>query len=235
MNWDKAQKIQLLQKTEAESFATQVNQLKDYWLPQGSDPDHPYFHTLGSPIYIYGNHPAKYTADAKERNPVLLRAFELLYDLIVETLKKHLKSPVRLTSKAAVPGFHIYGRTMPNGGSVHFDLQQLSFARCFPGDWKSDFVSFALPLKLPESGGGLHLWPLLYGKDVQEPGPFGGPRVKSFGEPQILSYEVGTLYLINSLQLHQIAPNSNMKIGDQRITLQGHVIFDQHGQGVAYW
>lgn len=135
-----------------------------------------------------------------------MREFSWLYQRLCGALSVECGEPVRLSESASLPGFHIYGLPMPQGGSVHVDRPEVGFD--WPDRERYDFDSFlsaTLALRVPAAGAGLRLWPE-------------GPEASSIE----IEYRMGCLYVLRERVLHQIAPRPAMLAGDRRITLQAH-------------
>ena len=154
--------IELLNASECARVESQIKDLRDYWVPRGSQVTG--FFTLGAASYL--DDLDEYHERRAVLNPVLHRSFAWLYDKVIEFLERRLHAPVTLADNLALPGFHIWlapAVFVTPDASVHFDLQYL---RTWPKDAPDvDFsrpLSFTLPIRLPRRGGGLNVWDITY-------------------------------------------------------------------------
>ena len=157
------------------------------------------FFTLGAAAYLDG--PEEYPQLAKTGNQILSTRFNLLYKRLTGVLEEHFQKPVLMGSEA-LPGFHIFGYSPGKEASVHVDTPHERVLRFKELQYSTTF-SFTVPLELPHSGGGLHIW-------------------DTDGIPQYHEYQLGRLYMHSGKELHQIA--NTVQEGELRITLQGHGI-----------
>jgi hypothetical protein len=164
--------------------------------------------------------------------------FGWVHARVVAALETAGFRPARHDARLASPGFHIYigdGEQMPASASVHYDLQYEHI------DWSpyaavdlSCPLSFTLALRLPAEGGGLHVWDLdIHALRQMTPDQ---RQAESAGKRQATyhPYRPGLMALHNGHHLHQIARLSAMKLGDVRLTLQGHAVSTEQGW-IVYW
>jgi len=139
--------IELLNANECARVESQIKELRDCWVPRGSQVNG--FFTLGAASYL--DDLDEYHDRRAALNPVLRSSFGWLYDKVVEFLERRLHAPVTLADNLALPGFHIWlapAVFVTPDASVHFDLQYL---RTWPkDDPEVDYsrpLSFTLPIR----------------------------------------------------------------------------------------
>jgi hypothetical protein len=230
--------LELLDAAECARLDGQVKELRAHWVPRGGDP-HSFF-TFGAASYL--DEPAEYPACAAKLNPILRNGFGWLYSRLLDFLERRLRAPVSFAEGLGMPGFHIWLTpaifTRPEA-SVHFDLQYL---RAWPEDAKDlDYsrpLSFTLPIRLPARGGGLNMWDVTFERYRRF-----HDRLSTRMQPLDLTvllerirhpYTVGALAMHSGHQMHQIGEIDEVLPGDERITLQGHALF-QRGEWKLYW
>ena len=135
------------------------------------------FWTLGAVSYLdHVASPSRYNKHRNYLNPVLIKKFDWIYDIIIEKLQGELDAPVVLDGFLSYPGFHIFAAKSKavilkeytklfekSLGSVHVDVQyeehheywQTFKEVNFTDD---DIMSFTISLDLPSGGGGLYTW-----------------------------------------------------------------------------
>lgn len=231
--------IDVLSEHQAKEAVTLVHNLNKLWISRS--PNVVPFYTLGAVTYIDAcRSNEQYHKHRKVLNPVLLKNFSWLYDIVLEKLKT-VFGPCELLSDVAYPGFHIFGTKLDETlhpyaiesmkkplASLHVDLQYREHYSIWNHYGKIDYddlFSFTLALELPRSGGGLYLWDDVDLTSQQiDTFNFQDPRDKEnqVPTPRYIEYEVGKLFYHTGHILHQIAPATDLQDGDRRITLQGH-------------
>ena len=199
------------------------------------------FWTLGAVSYLdHVKSSDQYDKHRDYLNPVLLKKFNWIYEIICEKLQGELGEPVVVDEFLAHPGFHIFaaksGTTIESEyikmfeqplGSVHVDVQweeHHDYWNTFKKVNLEDTLSFTVPIKLPSSGGGLYTW-----ADEVNPYSFNYTtnenKLAELESPAItnLYTEGEMIYFIGHL-LHQMMPGVNVQPTDRRITVQGHGI-----------
>jgi hypothetical protein len=219
-----------LNPAECSQVISDVNSLKTLWLAHGSNPEFPYFYTLGAANYIYRLSPKDYLLKVREQIAILEPKFSYLYDKLLSALTYMLQGAIhRFAENVALPGFHIFPRNMPNGGLVHRDIQFKDDV--WPEPDKLDFRktrSITIPVQLPSTGGGVRYWnPALTVAANSDP--------KTLGVYCDYPYAAGKLYYFSGHFLHQIAPNPKAIDDLPRMTLQAHSIWHQDGYWLVYW
>lgn len=199
-------------ENEAAEFAQKTRDLKPHWIPFGSDPLHPYMYRAGAANYL-DDKVEEYNRNRDLFNPLLQKNFASVYQKLILFFESHFQCKIVNSKDLALPGFHIYhGTTMPNGGSVHYDFGQGEWVKKFvnPDVVLEDEYSFTLPIELTE-GSGLMLWDLTP-EELKSKPPYFWKHYVSADVPGRegfkVEYKVGSLYMIKSYSLHQIAPNN---------------------------
>lgn len=235
--------IEILTAEQCAHVRSVVHELREFWIPRGQPP-HPFF-TLGVASYIDASEPSdinnRYYSRAHQYNSILKEHFDWLYTIVRAVLEEYLGSPTSYKEDFALPGFHIWLSsaiiTKPTA-SIHFDLQYLKLH--WQASDKPDFtrqVSFTLPIRLPMRGGGLNVWDLSYEEFINAYNRglvTSIPEMQRFKTMTFYPYTPGTLVLHSGHLLHQIAPTAEVQDTDERITLQGHVLYCD-GQWKFYW
>lgn len=166
--------IECLNQKELLKCFNLVDGLKDDYqdLPEGFN-----FKTLGAASYLhYGNEDAgaeqdgsKYHSIKDKVNPILIKNFKWLYDIIIDKLSKELNNPCEISDQynLAFPGFHIF---YPYEGCeevchpAHLDYQWAYHLEYLKEKFElvddSKFLTFTLSIKLPHNGAGLYYWNL---------------------------------------------------------------------------
>lgn len=223
-------------------YAT-IYSLQSDWIPRGQEPAS--FFTLGTASYLdflnLPNFAGDYYPRAKQYNSLLQKHFGWLYELVKNFLKQQLQAPVNYHPDFALPGFHIWETPAiftKSTASIHFDLQYQNLH--WQEQTKIDCqrtISFTLPIKLPQLGGGLNVWDLTYDEYiyVRDPDNLGDVEVmKRFRNKTVHPYKVGHIFIHGGHMLHQIAAIAQVNPGDERITLQGHGVY-HNGEWLLYW
>lgn len=199
-----------------------VYALKDFWVNRSSG-ILPFF-TLGAASYLDAKDMVQYTSAIEKYNPLLQHYFSWLYAMLSKQLSAILDIPVDYAEGLSLPGFHIFLANQAFKSpvaSIHFDLQYLSVKLPYANIDFDHPISFTCAISLPKSGAGLNYWAITYAeakglsKDELD-------QLKDSKEALYIEYEIGKLVLHKGLILHQIAPSKEVKMGDERITLQGH-------------
>ena len=232
--------IELLDASECARIDGQIKELRRHWVPRGPAPATTSFFTLGAASYL--DDPGEYRERAAVLNPVLRDGFAWLYTRLADFLERRLRAPVGFVEGLALPGFHI--RLTPAifvtpDASVHFDLQYL---RTWPQDVPDvDFtrpLSFTLPIRLPRRGGGLNLWDVTYERyrrfAERMKGPLHPMDVTVLLDRIRHPYTPGAIAMHSGHLMHQIGEIDQVAPGDERVTLQGHALFQQ-GEWKLYW
>jgi len=232
--------FELLSEAECASAEAQIKELRTCWIPRGAGAADRQFFTLGAASYL--DDPALYRGRAAELNSVLRDRFAWLYTRVAEFLSARLRAPVSFATGLAVPGFHIWlapAIFVTPGASVHFDLQYL---RAWPSDTPdldlSRPLSFTLPIRMPRRGACLNVWDVTYERYRRFVDRVAG-RVTTDDITVLLErmrfpYTRGALAMHSGHILHQIGEIDRVEPDDERITLQGHGLF-QHGEWRLYW
>ena len=197
------------------------------------------FWTLGAVSYLDAvKSITRYNKHRDYLNPVLIKKFNWIYDIIIEKLHREFQEPVVIDGFLSHPGFHIFSAKIGDTiepeylkmfeqplGSVHVDVQYEEHIEYWKTFKEVDFentLSFTIPIKLPKHGGGLYTW-----KDKVNPYSFNYTtnenKLDELESPSVpnLYTEGEMIYFIGHL-LHQMMPGVNVQPDDRRITVQGH-------------
>ena len=197
------------------------------------------FWTLGAVSYLDAvKSITRYNKHKDYLNPVLIKKFNWIYDIICEKLHREFQEPVVIDGFLSHPGFHIFSAKIGDTiepeylkmfeqplGSVHVDVQYEEHIEYWKTFKEVDFentLSFTIPVKLPKHGGGLYTW-----KDKVNPYSFNYTtnenKLDELESPSVpnLYTEGEMIYFIGHL-LHQMMPGVNVQPDDRRITVQGH-------------
>ncbi len=164
--------IDVLNDEQSNQTIKLVDKLEKVWIRRAPVPMD--FFTVGACTYLEGvENIAKYHKHRRVMNPVLMKHFTWLYDILVEKLST-VFGPVEVVDELAYPGFHVFGhkpgqvshpecakRFEKPLASLHVDIQYREH-KCYWNTYDEvDFeetLSFTLPVELPKNGGGLWLW-----------------------------------------------------------------------------
>ena len=211
------------------------------------------FWTLGAVSYLdHVASPSRYNKHRDYLNPVLIKKFDWIYDIIIEKLQGELDAPVVLDGFLSYPGFHIFAAKSKAVilkeytklfekplGSVHVDVQYEEHHEYWQTfnevNFKDeDIMSFTIPIDLPSGGGGLYTW-----ADEVNPYSFNYTTTENKmtelkNEKVSNLYNKGEMVYFVGHLLHQMMPGINVQPTDKRITVQGH---GQKCDGVwrLYW
>ncbi len=118
------------------------------------------------------------------------------------------------------PGVHIFptgGLVAKSGGEVHFDTEGLENEHM--GERRPAFTIVAM-LQTPAAGGGeLRVWDRLFDGDLF-------PKPDASLAMAELRYDVGSIAVIDSYRMHQIAPFAGER---DRISITMHVVLEADG------
>lgn len=223
----------------AAECATLVERLLDleaFWIPRHRRLP---FHTLGATNYydITGNPARPYDRLARQYNPFLLNNFAEVYTALRAALAERLGAPVRFREGAALPGFHIFGADPAFAPGPHLDVTHTQWFQRRDGDGvpgnpihvdtahralglSGPTLSCTLALRLPASGAGLKIWPLLEEDTAGLGEPERLDRLNRTPAREV-AYTEGALF-VHSGDWHHQARGLPSEPGEHRITLQGH-------------
>lgn len=228
--------LPLFSPSECAAFWSSIQSLETYWTHR-----HDFLpsYTLGAAAYLdvprHGL--ATYMVRAIRVNRFLRRDFGALLERVAQRLSQHLGAPTQITSRFAVPGFHIFkhhprlGELKP---SIHFDLQgfELDFDAADAADPEKR-ISFTVPICIPKAGAGLDVWPIHYDSTEHQTNAQAGEAFASV-QRTYHAYRLGELLIHDGSHLHAIAAGHEVAPHDLRVTLQGHGQFTQ-GAWQLYW
>ena len=236
---------------DADDCAALVERLFDlegFWIER--HPSLP-FHTLGATNYydITANPARPYERLARQYNPFLLNNFGGIYAALTAALARRLEAPVQFHEGAALPGFHIFGADpvftpSPQHDITHAQWFERRDGNAFPGNpihvdtahrplgLQEPTLSCTLSLRLPSTGAGLKVWPLLeeHGRGLTQPQLM---DLLNRTPARYAPYTVGTLFVHSGDWYHQ-ARGLPYLPGEYRITLQGHGV-RMDGRWHLFW
>jgi hypothetical protein len=190
----------------------------------------PGFFTLGANAYQdAATEPVSYADKIRRSNAMLAETFGWMYEKLTLSMSAMTGLEAVLPDQLGWPGFHIFDESglTAAGGQIHVDLQYLQLADAVPELPPADLVlSLTLPVMLPAVGGGLNVWPVRAGSPAAASANRGLPGKGWHELPhELISYDIGSLYLHSGHHYHQIAGavSSARSAQEQwRVTLQGH-------------
>jgi hypothetical protein len=227
------QSVDLLSCEDSNRACDSIFRLRQYWHRH-----HPTFefYTLGVPSYLEATNGRfrYYKEQALSLNPTLKESFGWIYKRLLAALTGLTGQECFYDDQLSYPGFHIF-KGPQAAASRHCDLQYANIDWTnYKGAECSEQLSFTLSLRLPRAGSGLYLWSIdgrkLESLSVEQRQAY----VKDRQVPDYYSYRTGALVVHNGHHLHQIGRLSQMKEGDERLTLQGHAISTAKGW-LLYW
>lgn len=180
-----------------------IYELREQWLPGASGVDF----TVGRTWYtaIANDEMDEYFDEAGSSRQLIQTSFPGLEELILDYCSALVNDePVSIREGWAGPGFYILPpdtRTAKYGGVPHIDCDGLQ--KELRNDLHVESYSFICPIQLPESGGNLRVWNTDYYQEHNKQAYLDDLK-RPEGSSTVIQYEVGALYAINSLQMHQI-------------------------------
>jgi hypothetical protein len=219
--------IPMLHESECTSIVEQLDELQHRWITRSLAT----FHTLGRATYldVRGTEPAEgaFRARLKSDNYLIHSNFKPLLRVLRTTLREVLGGEISLTTEFAIPGFHIFkgiGVVTPGKAPPHFDMQYKMLN--WEGVDEAEPISFTLPVRLPQAGGGLDVWTETP-DDIQA--LFRSRKLTSIhesadklGPAHFHRYKLGHLTVHLDRIFHRIGSVADIVPTDERITLQGH-------------
>ena len=231
------QNFELFDAASCAAITQQVHNLRAHWVHR--HPSAP-FYTLGAAAYLDGDKQGAkhYQSEIKRTREIMASNFGPLYETLLQVLRTALEAECECHPNYGLPGFHIY-QAHPlfeqRMGTVHVDGQFADTGGF--GLTKVDLhrqYSMTLALRLPQSGGGLKVWPVngvkLRGADSERLAEVSQSKPKALHH----EYKVGRMALHSGALIHQIAPMKQLQPGDERLTLQAHTVWAD-GRWLVYW
>jgi hypothetical protein len=170
------------------------------------------FYTIGK--NSYQDSIGEYFAQFSSLNRQLWSKFENLYTEVLKVLTRNEGEQVYLDPRLSFPGFHIFPCTDPIlkkvSGPWHVDVPHEKL--CLGSEHAK---AYTLAVEMPLGSGGLEFY------DVD-------------GDHEYVQYNVGSLYIHDGQLPHRIASLRKYRMGDHRITLQGHIIRHK-GKLITFW
>ena len=238
--WAQTELVQSFELFDLETCAAitqQVHKLRAHWVHR--HPSAP-FYTLGAAAYLDGDKQGAkhYQSEIKRTRGIMAAHFGTLYETLLQVLRTALGAECEYHLNYGLPGFHIY-QAHPlfeqRMGTVHVDGQfaDTGGLGLIDVDLQRQY-SMTLALRLPQSGGGLKVWPVngvaLRGADSARLSTVSESKPKAVHH----AYKVGTMALHSGALIHQIAPMQQQQPGDERLTLQAHTVWAD-GRWLVYW
>lgn len=221
---------------ECGKIRSRILSLRGRW--EELNPDDPSY-LLGVASYkdACGEALSLYYEKARLSNKLLHNNFDWVYEKLAETLTSLLGRGTCFPTHFALPGFHIF-LTNQNSRqvdhSIHCDLQYQCHDWQLLGDVDlTNPISYTLAISLPECGGGLNYWNVVYDNSQS----LSSKEVQYHIDKENANYheyEVGKLILHSGLFFHQIMRRTTNQSAKERITLQGHGVLCD-GKYQLYW
>ena len=231
------QNFELLDAPTCAAITQKIHALRAHWVHR--HPTAP-FYTLGAAAYLDGDKQGAkhYQSEIKRTRGLMAAHFGPLYETLLQVLRTALEAECEYHPNYGLPGFHIY-QAHPifeqRMGTVHIDRQfdDTGGLGLNEVDLQRQY-SMTLALRLPQSGGGLKVWPVdglaLIGADSARRSSVLESKPKAVYHP----YKIGTLALHSGALIHQIAPIKQLQPDDERLTLQAHAVWAD-GRWLVYW
>lgn len=160
--------IECLNREQIEICSKTLNELERYYenLPEGFG-----FKTLGAATYLHFPEDTgeKYNRIKNKINPILMKNFRWLYDILIIKISEELKEECVISEdiNLAFPGFHIFyphEKCEYVSNPAHLDYQWMDhldrLKQQFNDVDDNKFLTFTLSIKLPKNGAGLYYWDL---------------------------------------------------------------------------
>ena len=231
------QNFRLFDAATCAAISRQVHELRAHWVHR--HPSAP-FYTLGAAAYLDGDKlgAKHYQSEIKRTRELMAAHFSTLYETLLQVLRTALEAECEFHPNYGLPGFHIY-QAHPlfeqRMGTVHVDGQFADTGGFGLNDVDlQQQYSITLALRLPQSGGGLKVWPVngvqLRGADSTRLAEISQSKPKAVHH----AYKLGNMALHSGALIHQIAPMTQLQPGDERLTLQAHTVWAD-GRWLVYW
>ena len=157
------QNFVLFDAASCAAISQQVHELRAHWVHR--HPSAP-FYTLGAAAYLDGDKlgAKHYQSEIKRTRELMAAHFSTLYETLLQVLRTALEAECEFHPNYGLPGFHIY-QAHPlfeqRMGTVHVDGQFADTGGFGLNDVDLQRqYSMTLALRLPQSGGGLKVWPV---------------------------------------------------------------------------
>jgi hypothetical protein len=226
----------LLDETEIARVRAAVHAERERWVRR--HPTYPFF-TLGTASYLDAGHGfGAYQDLAQQMNPVLHGHVGWVHDRLRDAVSALVGAEATFDDRLALPGFHVYLDAPdhpPIAASLHFDRQYELI------DWREIGVpdidqqlSLTLSITLPASGAGLLVWNVNRAAIEAMTPEDRQAHMAANRTATRHAYTPGHLVAHSGHQLHQIAPTTDPRPDDERITMQAHAL-PVDGKWVVYW
>ena len=245
--------IDVLSEDECKQYVKDIDSLRSEWTKRPSWATH--FYTLGlathADIKPYKSIESHVFDTIKYKNDILRKNFSDLYEKIIEAVKDKLGECNLIVDQAPIPGFFIYGEAKPNdikkeelpplsgACQIHFDGQYTSLDYIWDQykEVVDEYISFTLPLEMPEYGAAILLW------DKPDLGCYAKGEIAETYKgydyykrkenskyldsyilnkiPEVIQHIPGRMIVTRGKQFHAAAASIKPFSTDRRITLQG--------------
>ena len=204
-------------------IAKTVKRHKELWIDRGG------FYTMGAATYQDAIEDYIRVAHDYNCHIAVLFGQELIE--LGDKLEILLGIEVTQNQNTALPSFHIFDASASGMiGHPHIDEPHLRV------EWQSEVVdtfSFTVLLEAPEAGAGMDVWPDCTDEQMDE-------YVESGELPEhvYMPYTLGDLVIHDGLTPHRIAnpaAGNEIRVGEHRITLQGHGATLANGETCIYF
>ena len=220
----RAIKVPLWDTVRCGEIAHAVKTNKDLWIDRGG------FYTVGAATY-QDSVPDDYIQTAHDYNCHIAVVFGQELIDVAEILESVLGIDTTSNPDTGLPSFHVFDASAAGKvGHAHIDEPHLGI------DWKQEVVdtfSFTILVEAPDSGAGMDLWPDHTGAEIDELVASG-----ELPEPVYMPYTLGELVIHDGLTPHRIANpgmGREIRLGEHRITMQGHGATLANGETCVYF
>ena len=215
--------VPLWGETRCAEVAKTVKRHKELWIDRGG------FFTIGAATYQDAIEDYVEVAHDYNCHIAVLFGQELIEVMFL--IEELLDIDVVNHHDTGLPSFHIFdARASGMVGHPHIDEPHLRV------DWGQEVVdtfSFTILLEAPESGAGMDVWPNHTDAQVDAFVASG-----ELPEPVYIPYKLGELVIHDGLTPHRIANPAKdyaIRVGEHRITMQGHGVTLANGETCIYF
>jgi hypothetical protein len=202
---------------QCQLWSTNITNAREHWTPNFGGVQF----TLGRAWYTHLEEDLGelYFQRAVESDALVERTLPGMQQAMRDLGQRVLRFAVQPRPLWCGPGVHVFpagGLVAKRGGEPHFDTEGLENEHL--GERRPAFTFVAM-LQMPPDGGALRVWDRLFDGDLF-------PKPDASVAMDELRYEVGSVAIIDSYRMHQIAPF----VGESdRISITMHVVLEQDG------